>query len=161
LDALQAAVLSVKLKHLDDWTTKRRQNAGHYNTLFQQSGLVEKGFITPPQAVWKERFSKGISNPKSTSHIFAHIYNQYVLRTQDRDELRSYLGEQGIGTEIYYPLSLHQQECFADLGYQDGDFPESENAALTTLAIPIYPELEPAQQDYVVEKIKAFYLGKR
>jgi dTDP-4-amino-4,6-dideoxygalactose transaminase len=164
LDALQAAVLLIKLKHLDDWTTKRRQNASYYDSLFQQSGLVEKGFITPPQAVWENISSKSPSNTQSAIHnpkSFFHIYNQYVLRVQDRDELKSYLAESGIGTEIYYPLSLHQQECFADLGYQQGDFSESEKAASTTLAIPIYPELEPTQQDYVVEKITSFYTGKR
>jgi dTDP-4-amino-4,6-dideoxygalactose transaminase len=164
LDALQAAVLLVKLKHLDDWTTKRRQNASYYDSLFQQSKLVDKGFITPPKAVWEEKFSKEISNPQfavRNSQSFFHIYNQYVIRAQDRDELKSYLSEQGIGTEIYYPLSLHQQECFAGLGYREGDFPESEKAASTTLAIPIYPELEPVQQDYVIEKIGEFYKSKQ
>jgi len=153
LDAIQAAVLLVKLKYLDQWTAQRRRNASHYDSLFQQSGLVEKGLITPPRAVWEDLISKSISNPKS----FSHVYNQYVIRAQDRDELKSYLNEQSIGTEIYYPLALHQQECLAELGYRQGDFPESEKAAAETLALPIYPELEPAQQEYVVEKIRSFY----
>lgn len=161
LDALQAAVLLVKLKYLDGWTAKRREHASHYNSLFQQSGLVEKGFITPPRSVWEGRFSKRVSNPKSAvpnPQFNGHIYNQYVIRAQTRDELRAYLIEQGIGTEIYYPISLHQQECFAQLGYSKADFPESEKAALTTLALPIYPELKPAQLAYVVERIYSFYL---
>jgi dTDP-4-amino-4,6-dideoxygalactose transaminase len=175
LDALQAAVLLVKFKYLDIWTNRRRQNATYYNSLFQQSGLVDKGLITTPQAVWENIFSKKFSNPKSETgnppegwesegqirnpKLVGHIYNQYVIRTKRRDELRAYLGEHGVGTEIYYPLPLHLQSCFAELGYEEGDFPESEKAAVETLAIPIYPELEPPQQEYVVEKIRAFYAG--
>jgi len=160
LDALQAAVLLVKLKYLDGWTAKRRAHASYYNSLFQQSGLVEKGFVTPPRAVWESRFSKRTSNPKSAvqnPQFNGHIYNQYVIRAQARDELQAYLVEQGIGTEIYYPISLHQQECFAQLGYSKADFPESEKAALTTLALPIYPELKHAQLAHVVERIHSFY----
>jgi dTDP-4-amino-4,6-dideoxygalactose transaminase len=156
-------VLLVKLKHLDTWTNKRRQNAAHYNSLFQQSGLVDKGLVTPPQAVWENISSKNLSNPKSeirSPQLTGHIYNQYVIRAKDRDELRSYLNEHGIGTEIYYPLPLHLQSCFAELGYKVGDFFESEKAAVETLAIPIYPELEPAQLEYVVEKINSFYAEK-
>ena len=169
LDALQAAVLLVKLKYLDAWTNKRRQNAAYYNSLFQQSGLVEKGFVTPPQAVWENILSEKLSNQKSetsnskfeirNSKLMGHIYNQYVIRAKRRDELRASLKEHGVGTEIYYPLPLHLQSCFTELGYKEGDFPESEKAAAETLAIPIYPELEPAQQEYVVEKIHAFYAG--
>jgi dTDP-4-amino-4,6-dideoxygalactose transaminase len=149
------------LKYLDSWTAKRRENATYYNSLFQQSGLVDNGLITPPQAVWEKKFQEfttsHISHP--TSHICSHIYNQYVVRAKERGELRAYLTEENIGTEIYYPLALHQQQCFVDLGHKAGDFPESEKAAAETLAIPIYPELEPEQQDYVVEKINAFYAG--
>jgi dTDP-4-amino-4,6-dideoxygalactose transaminase len=86
-----------------------------------------------------------------------HIYNQYVIRVKERDELRAHLTEENIGTEIYYPLALHQQQCFAELGYKAGDFPESEKAAAETLALPVYPELDRVQQDYVVEKISSFY----
>jgi dTDP-4-amino-4,6-dideoxygalactose transaminase len=160
LDALQAAVLLVKLKYLDGWTAKRRQNASYYNSLFQQSGLVDKGFVTPPKAVWEDSFSKRISNPKSETsnpQLIGHIYNQYVIRAKERGELRAYLTEQNIGTEIYYPLALHQQQCFVELGYKAGDFPESEKAAAETLALPVYPEIDQVQQDYVVEKISSFY----
>jgi len=149
LDALQAAVLLVKLKYLDDWTNKRRQNAAFYNALFQQSGLVDKGFVTLPQAVWEKDSTKNALDPKSqtpNSKFVGHIYNQYVIRAKKRDELRAYLGENGVGTEIYYPLPLHLQLCFADLSYKAGDFPESEKAAAETLALPIYPELEPASK---------------
>ena len=155
LDALQAAVLLAKLKYLDGWTNKRRQNAAYYSSLFQQSGLIEQGFVTPPQAVWENISSKNLSNSKLTGHI----YNQYVIRARRRDELRAYLKEHGVGSEIYYPLPLHLQPCFAELAYKAGDFPESEKAAAETLALPIYPELEPAQQEYVVEKIVACYGG--
>jgi dTDP-4-amino-4,6-dideoxygalactose transaminase len=150
LDALQAAVLLVKLKYLDDWTAKRRQNAAYYNSLFQKSGLVEKGFVLTPRAVWER-------NSEINPQLIGHIYNQYVIRAKERDELRAYLTEKKIGTEIYYPLALHQQQCFVDLGYKAGDFPESEKAAAETLALPVYPELKPVQQDYVVEKIRSFY----
>jgi len=170
LDALQAAVLLVKLKYLDTWSNKRRQNAAYYSSLFQQSGLVEKGFVFPPKAVWESgsainpqsppaiaspqaRRAGAIRNPK----LVGHIYNQYVIRAKRRDELRAYLGEHGVGTEVYYPLPLHLQSCFAELGYKAGDFPESEKAAAETLALPIYPELEPGQQEYVVARVNSFY----
>ncbi len=160
LDALQAAVLLVKLKYLDGWTAKRRQNATYYDSLFQQSGLVDKGFVTPPRAVWEESSRKTDVNPQSpipNPQLIGHIYNQYVIRAKERDELRAYLTEQNIGTEIYYPLALHQQQCFVELGYKAGDFPESEKAAAETLALPVYPEIDQVQQDYVVEKISSFY----
>ncbi len=153
LDALQAAVLLVKLKYLDGWTAKRRQNAAYYNSLFQQYGLVEKAFIVPPRAVWEESSKETEVNPQ----LVGHIYNQYVIRAKERDELRVYLTEQNIGTEIYYPLALHQQQCFVELGYKAGDFTESEKAAAETLALPVYPEIDQVQQDYVVEKISSFY----
>ena len=153
LDALQAAVLLVKLKYLDTWTTKRRQKAAYYNSLFQQSGLVHKGFVTPPQAVWENISFGNSSNPQ----LVGHVYNQYVIRAKRRDELRAHLGEHGVGSGIYYPLPLHLQACFAELGYRAGDFPESEKAASETLALPIYPELEPGQQEYVVARVNSFY----
>jgi dTDP-4-amino-4,6-dideoxygalactose transaminase len=153
LDALQAAVLLVKLRYLDSWTAKRRHNASYYDSLFQQSGLVDKGFVTPPKAVWEESSKETDVNPK----LVGHIYNQYAIRAKERDELRAYLNEQGIGTEVYYPLALHQQICFIGLGYRKGDLPESERAAAETLALPIYPELDADRQEYVIEKVTEFY----
>jgi dTDP-4-amino-4,6-dideoxygalactose transaminase len=157
LDALQASVLLVKLKHLDSWTARRREHASYYEYLFRRSGLMGKGLIIAPKAVYESQGSE--YRPEASSPLpsaFFHIYNQYVIRAHQRDALRAYLAEQGIGTEIYYPLPLHQQQCFADLGYRRGDFPESEKAAAETLALPIYPELERTQLEYVVEKIGAF-----
>ncbi|HVO85389.1 MAG TPA: DegT/DnrJ/EryC1/StrS family aminotransferase [Syntrophobacteria bacterium] len=163
LDALQAAVLLVKLKHLDSWTARRRDHAASYDSLFRQSGLTGKGLVSTPQPVWDDRLSQPASKPQAgirNPHFHSHIYNQYVIRAQQRDALRTYLAEQGIGTEIYYPLPLHQQECFRDLGYRPGGFPESERAAAETLALPVYPELEKIQLEYVVNTIADFY-GRR
>lgn len=161
LDAIQAAVLSVKLRHLDTWTAKRRENAARYDEAFKSSGLVDKGFVALPKSVWREAFtehfavqsSKGIS---LSSHD--HIYNQYVINTPHRDELKAHLLEKGIGTEIYYPVPLHLQACFSDLGYSSGSFPVSEEAAERTLALPIYPELTSDQQAYVVDSISEYFL---
>ncbi len=140
LDALQAAVLGVKLKHLEQWTAARRSNAARYNRLFVQTGLVKKGAISLPTVV-QER----------------HIFNQYVIRTKRRDELIAHLKKQDIGCEVYYPVPLHLQECFAYLGCKAGDFPESEKAALETLALPVYPELSEEQARYVVKAITDFH----
>ncbi len=137
LDALQAAILLVKLKYLDQWTARRRENAGTYRELFQKAGLAE---VTLP--VEKER---------------RHIYNQFVIRLKGRrDGLREFLNDQGIGTEVYYPLPLHVQDCFKYLGHRPEDFQESVDAAATTLALPIYPELKSEQLEAVVQKIKEF-----
>ena len=149
LDALQAAVLLVKLGHLDAWSQKRRENAAAYDAKFAASGLTDSGHISTPVAVYKDSGDR--------NH---HIYNQYTIRAgnaADRDPLRAFLGENGIGTEIYYPLPLHLQECFRDLGYKQGDFPASEDAAARVLSLPIYPELTEAQQDYVVQTIVEFF----
>jgi len=137
LDALQAAILRVKLSRLAGWTTGRRRNADRYRRLFAAAGL-------PPEIVL----------PADTEQ---HIYNQFVIRAPRRDALREHLTRQGIGTEIYYPLALHLQPCFADLGYRAGAFPHAERATQEVLALPIYAELEEAQQAYVVEQIAAFY----
>jgi len=141
LDAIQAAVVSVKLKHLDYWTGARQKNAQRYAKLFREAGLDEK--IKLP--VQKES---------------RHIFNQFVIEVpEERDELRNHLNNAGIGNEVYYPVPLHLQECFAYLGYREGDMPVSENAALHTIALPIYPELTEDMQAYVVEKIREFYLA--
>ena len=147
LDTIQAAVLLVKLRHLDIWHKARRENADRYRELFRQTGLVERGAVGLPQ----------VTDP--TPAIRSHIYNQFVIRSPKRDALRDFLTVHGVGTEIYYPVPFNLQECFADLGYRAGDFPESERAARETLALPIYPELTPEQQAYVVERIAAFHRG--
>lgn len=140
LDGFQGAVLRVKLPLLDRWSDKRKSNADHYRDLFTNAGLSEH-----------------IGLPYERENV-RHIYNQYVVRVSGRrDELRSFLTDRGIGTDIYYPVPLHMQECFAYLGYHEGDFPESEKAAHETLALPIYPELNPEQQQYVVAKIAEFF----
>ena len=125
LDAIQAAVLGVKLPFLTQWAEERRANADRYRTLFQDSGLVERGHIEIP----------------FESDGATHVYNQYVLRAKHRDALRTHLASCGIGTMVYYPRPLHAQPCFKDLGYRQGDFPEAERACEEVLAIPVYPEL--------------------
>lgn len=156
LDALQAAVLSVKMRYLDAWTASRQQNAAWYDDAFRVTGLVDKGLIALPKPVWRERLAKkNMSlNPKIPNfggHY--HIYHQYVINTPRRNELNSYLTSKGVGSAIYYPLPLHLQECFADLGYQVGSFPVSEAAAKNTLALPMYPELTLEQRQYVVDMV--------
>jgi len=145
LDALQAAVLNVKLDYLDGWTQRRQENAKRYAQLFEESGLLERVGLSLPQAVYAE-----------TGPPHGHIYNQFIIRVPDRDCLRTYLQQEGVGTEVYYPVPFHLQECFRGLGYQKGDFPSAERAARETLALPIYPELTSEMQNVVVEKIKAF-----
>ncbi len=146
LDTIQAAVLNVKLNYLDQWTKRRQENAKRYETLFQQSGLVQKGHVRLPEPVYQ---ASGVKH--------YHIYNQFVLRVERRDDLMAHLKQKGIGTEIYYPVPFHLQECFRYLGHKQGDFPESERAANETVAIPIYPELSQMQQAEVVEGIQSFY----
>ena len=141
LDALQAAIVEAKLPHLDGWTAKRQQNAARYNELFRKSGLIERGLVHGPVEAPQRR----------------HIYNQYVLTVQRRDELQKHLNAAGIGNEIYYPVPFHLQECFAYLGGKPGDFPAAEAAAKNTVAIPIYPEISAEQQEYVVKTVAEFY----
>jgi dTDP-4-amino-4,6-dideoxygalactose transaminase len=160
LDALQAAILNVKWKYLDSWTAKRRENASFYNAAFQKSGLIEQSLLTLPLTIWEERALKNKDSwavRNSIDHFHSHIYNQYVIRTPQRDDLQKYLGEKGVGTEVYYPVPLHLQECFRNLGYQRGSFPVSEEAAQETLALPIYPELTPEQLEYVTDSICNFF----
>lgn len=140
LDALQAAILRVKLKYLPKWNEGRRKNAQRYNLLFKETGLIPN-FVSLP----------------AVAQGCYHIFNQFVIRARRRDVLRQYLNEKGIGNEVYYPIPLHLQECYRHLGYRPGDFPEAEKAAQETIALPIYPELTPGQQKRVVQTIKDFY----
>ncbi|WP_462325464.1 DegT/DnrJ/EryC1/StrS family aminotransferase [Desulfoplanes sp.] len=151
LDALQAAVLRVKLNHLDDWTAKRQHNAERYNRLFAASGL-DVAFTADSDCASSDR--PQVVLPSAIQD--RHIYNQYVIRVQDRDGLRAFLKDNGIGNEVYYPVPLHMQECFAYLGYNEGDFPQSEQAAHETVALPIYPELGDKMAEAVVQKIVEF-----
>jgi dTDP-4-amino-4,6-dideoxygalactose transaminase len=151
LDAIQAAVLRVKLKYLDEWTEARRHNAARYRTLFEQAQLALSGL---DQAA---TLNENAVLLPSDAQDGRHIYNQFVIRSRRRDELQSYLKERRIGTEIYYPVPLHLQECFAGMGWSEGDYPHSERAARETLALPIYPELTTEQQTIVVETIKEFF----
>ena len=142
LDGMQAAVLRVKLRHVEEWNAARRIVAANYDRLFAAAGLLSGGaplhlLETLPQAF--------------------HVYHQYVIRAQRRDELRTFLDARGVGTEIYYPLPLHLQKCFNYLGYREGDLPESEQAAREVLALPMFAELTQAEQGYVVEQVSNFY----
>jgi dTDP-4-amino-4,6-dideoxygalactose transaminase len=168
LDAIQAAVINVKLPHLNSWSEARRKNARLYNKLFIEADLTEdigrisfdnKNKVLLPKAVYKSDSRKSeIGNPKSDI-VNYHIYNQYIIRIQSRDEARKFLLKNEIGTEIYYPVPFHQQECFSNLGYRTGDFPVSESAANTSLALPVYPGVSEEQIKYVVSKINEFING--
>jgi dTDP-4-amino-4,6-dideoxygalactose transaminase len=140
LDALQAAILLAKMKHLEKWTETRQSNARRYEGLFHDL-LSRVPEIRLPVTQYRNR----------------HIFHQYVIRVPNRDALRQYLAKEGVGTEIYYPVPLHLQECYSFLNHRRGDFPVSEKAADETLALPIYPEMTEDQQAYVVERIGAFY----
>jgi dTDP-4-amino-4,6-dideoxygalactose transaminase len=145
LDELQAAVLEVKLRHLPAWNQRRRSLAARYNELFLAAGMVsttttDEGVVLP------------YTHPRAQ-----HVFHQYVIRVPRRDELRAHLTAQGIGSEIYYPLCLHQQQAMLPLGYRTGDFPHAERAAAEVLALPLYPELRDDEQQIVVEAILAFY----
>ena len=144
LDALQAAVISAKLPHLDAWTAGRQKNAKRYDRLFEEAGLVAAA-----------QDSSGVGLPKVREN--RHIYNQYVIRVSHRDQLQESLKGQGVGTEVYYPVPMHLQECFAYLGHKVGSFSESEKAANQTLAIPVHPELSEAEAQYVVGCVRDFY----
>ncbi|MBN1420381.1 MAG: DegT/DnrJ/EryC1/StrS family aminotransferase [Planctomycetes bacterium] len=142
LDALQAAVVRVKLRHLDAWTEGRIRNARRYHELFDAKGIAGDPVALPE-----------IPGDR-------HIFNQYVISVPRRDDLKAFLSENGVGSEIYYPVPLHLQECFRDLGYGEGAFPASEEAAKTTLALPIFPELTEDEQAYVVDTIARFFAGR-
>jgi dTDP-4-amino-4,6-dideoxygalactose transaminase len=154
LDAIQAAVLNVKLPHLGDWSARRRENAATYTHLFIDAGLAEREGVTAfdrnnqvllPAAVYKD-----------SGYEQYHIYNQYVVRVRERDMLRTFLTERGIGNEVYYPVPFHRQECFAYLHAQDDEFPAANCAGAQSIAIPIYPELTPEQLRCVVDAIAEF-----
>ena len=144
MDAIQAAILRVKLPHIEIWNQQRRQRAATYDRLLADGGLASKRVDSPVKPV------------KTSPHAF-HVFHQYVIRAQRRDELRKFLGDRNIGTEIYYPIPLHLQPCFAYLGYSAGDLPESERAVAEVLALPMFPELTETEQESVVEGIAEFY----
>lgn len=138
LDALQAAVLRVKLRYLDSWTAQRNRNAEYYRVRLRELGVP-------------------VILPEAPSYQSRHVYNQFVVRGERRDELQAFLKQNGIGTEIYYPLPMHLQNCFSHLGYKRGDFPVSEQLASDSLALPVYPELTESDLDYVCESLRDFY----
>ncbi len=144
LDAVQAAVVSAKLPHLEAWSQARRDNAADYDRLFKASGLVDKGLVGLPARAWP-------AEPRS------HVYNQYVLRVRDRAGVMAALGQAKVGHAVYYPIPMHLLECFASLGGKPGDLPQAEKAAQEVLAIPVYPELTSGQRQRVVEVIAGFY----
>jgi dTDP-4-amino-4,6-dideoxygalactose transaminase len=159
IDAIQAAVLNVKLPYLDRWSAKRRENAALYTKLFIEAGLSEgegkivfnaANAVLLPKAVFK-----------NSGHKNYHIYNQYVIRVEKRDELREFLTQKGIGNEVYYPVPFHRQECFAYLKTNDADYPVANGAANDSVALPIYPELTSEQISYVVKTIAEFQKNKR
>jgi dTDP-4-amino-4,6-dideoxygalactose transaminase len=144
LDAIQAAVLRVKLPHVETWNRKRREHAAAYDLLLTQSGLISATGDSPVRVLARSPHAH-------------HVYHQYVIRAQRRDELRQFLTDRKIGTEIYYPIPLHLQPVFAYLGYREGDLPESERAGREVLALPMFPELTDEEQQWVVESIAEFY----
>ncbi|MBK8946960.1 MAG: DegT/DnrJ/EryC1/StrS family aminotransferase [Ignavibacteriae bacterium] len=165
IDAIQAAVLNVKLPHLDSWSEKRRKNAELYNSLFKTFGLSEeegkiefdsKNKVLLPKAIYKNS-EFGIQNSELKNY---HIYNQYIIRVEKRDAMRNFLTENGIATEIYYPVPFHKQECFQDVmkssKFKNQTFPVADFAADNSIALPIYPELTEEQITYVVDKINEF-----
>jgi dTDP-4-amino-4,6-dideoxygalactose transaminase len=146
LDALQAAILNVKLKYLAGWSDGRKKNAAYYDQAFAASGLTGRGLVQTPPAVYRKGGDR-----------HDHIYNQYTLRAKDRDKLQAHLKAKSIGCAVYYPLPLHLQECFAPLGCPAGTFPAAEKAAAEVLSLPIYPELTDEMKAYVVGAVAEFY----
>lgn len=141
LDAMQAAILDIKLQFLNTWAELRRRNADRYDAMFAQTRLVEDGHLALPQRIVGAE----------------HVFNQYTIKTSRRDDLKKHLLASGIETMIYYPSPLHTQPCFSELGYQLGDFPEAEKACHEVISIPVYPELTEAEQQYIVDTIQAFF----
>jgi dTDP-4-amino-4,6-dideoxygalactose transaminase len=156
LDAIQAAIINVKLPYLDSWSEKRRNNAGLYSKLFIESGLASKEGCLEISDNEKVLLPKPVYKNEVVNLKNYHIYNQYIIRVQRRDELKKYLGENEIGCEIYYPVPFHLQECYSSFNHKKGDFPVAEHCANTSLALPIYPELTREQISFVVETINNF-----
>ncbi len=148
LDELQAAVLRVKLRYLEDWIAGRQARAARYDQLFRGAGLAG--------AAGGVAVGKPVALPTIAPRC-THIFYVYAVRVRQRDQLHAYLAAHGVETDVYYPVPLHMQPCFAPLGYRQGDFPEAEHAAAESLALPMYPELSEAQQAYVVGQIADFY----
>ncbi len=157
LDAIQAAVIKVKLPYLDGWSAKRREHARLYDKLFVEAGLAEETGKTSFDEKNKVLLPKAVYENASLKNY--HIYNQYVIRVERRDELKTFLKENGIGTEIYYPVPFHKQECFSELETSRDAYPVADSAAQTSLALPVFPELTEEQIEYVVAKIKEFFAG--
>ena len=148
LDAIQAAVLRVKLKYVENWNVTRREHAARYDQLFAAAGLISSGNEPTNSAPIQLPFTQPQAH---------HVFHQYVVRAFRRDELREFLTARNIGTEVYYPIPLHLQSCFAYLGYREGDLPEAERAVKEVLALPIFPELTEDEQRWVVKSIADFY----
>ena len=153
LDAMQAAILRVKLKYVDRWNDGRRQRAAKYDELFTAAGLTSSGLTSSGD---ESENSAPIQLPHTAATAY-HVFHQYVVRAYRREELREFLTARKIGTEVYYPIPLHLQPCFVYLGYSEGDFPEAERAAKEVLALPMFPELSDEEQGRVVKSIADFY----
>lgn len=155
LDAMQAAILRVKLKYVEGWNESRRQCAARYDRLFAEAGLASaQAVVCDEQSTIPEDFPVHLPHTPALAH---HVFHQYVVRAYRREELREFLAARKIGTEIYYPVPLHLQPCFVYLGYREGDFPQAERAAKEVLALPMFPELTEDEQRWVVESIADFY----
>jgi dTDP-4-amino-4,6-dideoxygalactose transaminase len=152
LDAMQAAILRVKLKYVDGWNDLRRQRAATYDRLFSEARLTDTRLADRGSAATTAPIRLLQSSPQAH-----HVFHQYIIRATRRDELRAFLTDRKIGTEIYYPIPLHLQPCFVYLGYREGDFPEAERAAKEVLALPMFPELSEDEQEWVVQSIADFY----
>lgn len=164
LDAIQAAVLNVKLPYLSKWSEKRRKNSESYYKNFFKAKLADstgrisfdqRNPVLLPKAVYKPEKGRKVETANVITNY--HIFNQFIIRVAKRDELRKFLSDNNVETEIYYPVPFHLQECFSNLGYKLGDFPFAEEAANTSIALPIYPELGKEQMEYVVNKIREFF----
>jgi dTDP-4-amino-4,6-dideoxygalactose transaminase len=159
LDAIQAAILRVKLKYVEGWNDARRQRAALYDSLFREAGLASQSKISNQlsadlDSAIPDDFPIHLPHTAAAAH---HVFHQYVVRAYRREELREFLTARKIGTEIYYPIPLHLQPCFVYLGYREGDFPEAERAAKEVLALPMFPELTEDEQRWVVQSIADFY----